>query len=223
MYGKGWGEALEGILMVVGAMATPFLRKFRLRWGATDEELDQEYQGDEYIPVPKWSATHAISIQASPKDIWPWLAQIGQEKGGFYSYEKLENFAGCGIHNATEILESCQTIQVGDLIKLHPETSPMRAALVDPCRVLLLEGNPANVESEVNENVIDLKTTWGFYLKAQDKFTTRLISRTRYDYSGGLSNALMGGPHLIEPISFTMERKMLKVLKQLVESNSVEP
>ncbi len=222
MYGKGWGETLEGILMVAGAMATPFLRKSRLQWGATEEEMDQEYQGDEYVPVPKWGATHAISIQASPEDIWPWLVQIGQEKGGFYSYEKLENFAGCGIQNATEVLESYQSIQAGDLVKLHKETPPMKVALADPCHTLLLEGNPAYTEGEVSENAIDMKTTWGFYLKAQDKFT-RLISRTRYDYPRGLGSALMGGPHLIEPISFVMERKMLKVIKQLVESDSTAP
>jgi len=70
--------------------------------------------GDEYIAKAKGELTQAITIRASAADIWPWIAQIGQGRGGLYSYEFLENLVGCNIHNADRIIPELQNLNIGD-------------------------------------------------------------------------------------------------------------
>lgn len=214
-YGSSLLEAIGGLLAIIGALLTPFLRQWRLRWGATDEEFEQRYPGDGLVPHPIWGATHAIAIHARSAAIWPWIVQIGQGRGGFYSYEKLENVAGCDIRNTNRILPEYQSLIAGAEIRLHREAPPMKVAIVEPNRALVLEG-----DSMTGEGGVELKTTWTFFLNELDEHVTRLISRTRYHYGAGARNWLMGGPFLIEPISFVMERKMLSVIKALVESSN---
>jgi hypothetical protein len=213
-YGSSWTEALQGSIEYGGAMVTPFLRSRRLRWGATDEELEGSYPGDDLVPDPQWTATHAILIDATSQRIWPWIAQIGQGRGGFYSYQKLENLAGSGIENTSRILDEDQHIRAGDPIKLHVHTPPMTVAIVEEPTTLVLYGNPAGADGSAV-----LSTSWAFLLLEQLGGTTRLLSRTRYHHADDRRSRLMGGPLLIEPVSFVMERKMLKVIKSLVESS----
>ena len=213
-FGSSWFEALQGSLEIGGAIVTPFLRPRRRRWGATDEELDEAYPGDELVPDPKWTASHAIAIHATPEQIWPWIAQIGQGRGGFYSYQKLENLVGSEIENTSRILGEHQHIRAGDPIKLHVEAPPMTVALVEEPTTLVLHGNPA----EADESAV-LSTSWALLLLEQPDKTTRLVSRTRYHHGDDLRSKLMGGQLLLEPISFVMERKMLTVIKRLVESS----
>ncbi len=196
------------------ALATPFLRTHRRKWGATDQERETIHPGDDLVPDPNWTADHVIPIDATPEQVWPWIAQIGQGRGGFYSYEKLENLAGCRIENTSRILDEHQHIQVGDLIRLHVDSPPMKVAFVDKPLSLVLHGNLA----EVDENT-ELSTSWAFLLLEQPDGTTRLLSRTRYRHGADFKSKLMGGLLLIEPLSFVMERKMLKVIKSLVESS----
>ncbi len=207
-------EALRGAFEIGMALVTPWLRSRRRRWGATDEELERSHPGDELVPAPRWTANHAISIDATPEQVWPWIAQIGQGRGGCYSYEKLESLAGCQIENASRILEEHQRIREGDPIRLHVEAPPMRAAVVDEPTALVLHGNPAEADDGAT-----LSTTWAFLLLEQPDGTTRLLSRTRYHHADDLRSRLMGGPLLVEPLSFVMERKMLRVVKALAESS----
>lgn len=211
--GASWMEALVGLFRIVAALATPFFRSRRLRWGATDKELEKTYPGDNLVPEPNWTANHAISIEANPKQVWPWIAQIGQGRGGFYSYEKLENVAGCQIENYSRVLEEHQRVRDGDPIRLHAEVPPMRVVIVDEPSALVLHGTPGEGDDSAK-----LSTTWAFLLLEQPNGTTRLLSRTRYHHGDDLRSKLMGGPLLIEPLSFVMEQKMLKVIKALVES-----
>ncbi len=89
-------EGIEGALLIgANLILWPLLRSWRLGWGATDEELKWALVGDELVPQPKWSYTQAITIRASAEQAWPWLVQMGQGRGGFYSYEWLENLIGC--------------------------------------------------------------------------------------------------------------------------------
>jgi hypothetical protein len=211
--GTTFTESLVGFFEIGWGILTPYLRSRRLRWGALEDERGNSYPGDPLVPAPKWMANHAISIDASPEQVWPWIAQIGQGRGGFYSYQKLENLAGCQIVNTARILEEHQQIRVGDPIRIHVEAPPMSAAIVDAPNALVLFGNPAESDASTT-----LSTTWGFLLLEQPDGTTRLLSRTRYHYADNLRSRLMGGPLLIEPISFVMERKMLRVIKSLAES-----
>ncbi len=213
-FGTSWTETLQGGIETGSALVTPFLRSRRLRWGATDAELARSYPGDELLSHPQWSATHAISINAPAPRIWPWIAQIGQGRGGFYSYQKLENLVGCQIENTARILDEHQDVRVGDPIRLHAQAPPLTVAVVEEPTILVLFGGPADADASAV-----LATSWAFVLIEQPDGTTRLLSRTRYQHADDRRSRLMGGPLLLEPVSFVMERKMLKVIKALVESS----
>lgn len=97
------------------AAAYIFLARPRLlRWGATDQEVDGLLPGDDLIPNADVTATRAITISASADQVWPWIAQLGQGRGGFYSCDFLENLIGADIHSADRIVPELQGIDVGD-------------------------------------------------------------------------------------------------------------
>ena len=88
---KDLAEGIGGALLIVFALLTPCLRGWRCKWGATDAEVKSKLPGDKLLPHPKWGFTHAVTIKAPVAEVWPWIVQIGQGRGGFYSYEFLEN------------------------------------------------------------------------------------------------------------------------------------
>jgi hypothetical protein len=102
---KGGGPARRRYAAGVTAIATVvtyilFARPRHLRWGASGQECDASLPGDDLIVTPDLTATRAITVRASADQVWPWVAQLGQGRGGFYSYDFLENLAGCDIHSA---------------------------------------------------------------------------------------------------------------------------
>ncbi len=126
----GW--ALWVVVITVGfvlfaVVYALIIRPWHMRLGATDAEVDRTLPGDHYIAHPRATATHVITINASAAEIWPWLVQIGQARGGFYSYDWLENLFGCDIRNADRILPEFQHLEVGDGVKLHPGAPPFRS------------------------------------------------------------------------------------------------
>jgi hypothetical protein len=218
-----WLESVAGAARIAGALVTPMLRARRACWGATAAELARAYPGDDLVPSPIWGWTHAVTVHAPAAEVWPWVLQIGQGRGGFYSYEGLENLVGCDIHNADSILPEFQDLAVGDSIRLHPEMPALPIALVEPDRALVIHAlsdtssgrsfEPADGLPESYSNMV-----WIFFLAEQDDGTTRLISRTRYDHSPGLANRLMYGPALLEPIGHVMDCRMLLGIKERVEA-----
>src|SRR5919106_317233 len=92
------------------------VRPWHERWGATDEELSLPLPGDELIAEPAGQTTRGITIDAAPEDVWPWVIQIGADRGGFYSYDWLENLFGLDIHSADEVVPEWQQRAVGDLM-----------------------------------------------------------------------------------------------------------
>jgi hypothetical protein len=128
-------------VIVVGAVAAYVLavRPWQLRWGTTGEERAATLAGDDLIANPHLTATRAITVRAAAEQVWPWIAQLGQGRGGFYSYDTLENLVGCNIHNADQIVPQWQTITIGDQVKLHPEVG-LDVAVVEPGRALVLRG-----------------------------------------------------------------------------------
>ena len=115
-------------LTSIGVAATYILlaRPRQLRWGTMDQEFDERLPGDDLIPTPNLVATRAITVRASAEHVWPWIAQLGQGRGGFYSYDFLENLVGCDIHSADRIVPEWQDAGVGDEVKLHPESERQR-------------------------------------------------------------------------------------------------
>lgn len=179
------------------------IRPWHLRWGATDEEVEATLPGDEFVPEPKVNATHAITINAPVSDVWPWLVQVGQTRGGFYSYAWLENMVGCHMRNADRIHPEWQELKVGDEVWLHPKAPPLHVLRIEPGRAIVLE------------------KCWTFILQPVDERTTRLIIRGRGDYIPDFKNALLNFIYwrvIFEPAHFIMERKMMFGIKERAEA-----
>ncbi len=123
----------------VGAGAVVALRRRYLRWGATGEEVRSALPGDQLMDDADLTATRAITIRAPTLDVWPWLAQLGQGRGGFYSYDRLENLVGCDIHSADRIAPQWQSIVLGDEVRLHPGVA-LVVAQIEPGQALVLRG-----------------------------------------------------------------------------------
>jgi hypothetical protein len=205
----------------VGAVAFAaywhWLRPRHLRWGATEAEVRRALPGDELLPSPKFSATHAITIHAPVLEVWPWLAQIGQGRGGFYSYTWIENLLGCNIRNADRVHPEWQNLKAGDAILLHPKISLIPAVIVEPGRVIALHCDTRQgPRSDLVKPGDYLATTWSFYLEPVDEHTTRLIERFRCDYNPTPMNTFFYRA-ILEPGSFIMERKMLLGIKERAE------
>ena len=212
--GVGVLAALEGAALIVwNLVATPFIGRNRLRWGTLGIEATDSLPGDELVPEPKWSYTLGIAVDASPEAVWPWIAQIGQGRGGFYTYQTLENIAGCRITNTTEILSEYQHPAVGDDIYLHPTAPPMPIAVVDSPNALVLFGSPADTGVEDRWGM----STWQFVVKAGSDGGSRFLTRGRYDYSPDWKSRLAFGRFPIEAITFVMSRKMMLEIKRLAE------
>jgi hypothetical protein len=218
----GWRpavESLEGIaLMVPTFLGAPLLRRAYNRWGTNKGEGAATMPGDEFVPSPKLSCTRSITIDAPPGDLWRWLCQIGQGRGGLYSYEVLENLIGCQMHNADAIIEDLQHLDVGDLVRLGPNGYPaFRVVRVDPPRSLVLLSAEGDAHGVAPTPVLDdgrPVTTWAWSLTPRGRARTRLVARQRMTFPGKQS-ALW---HLIEPLGFVMERRMLLGLKQRAET-----
>ena len=184
------------------------LRPWHIRWGATNDEVARPLPGDELVPRPRNWSTRAITIAAPAAAVWPWLMQIGQGRGGLYSYDWLENLAGCDIHSTNRIIPEFQYLEVGDVIRLGPEGYPAYpVAVVAPGRALVLGGD----DPELGPH------SWAFVLEPIDDRTTRLIVRSRGDYPPSPANFVIWRI-LTEPLHFVMERKMLLGIKQRTEA-----
>ncbi len=203
-------QAIVAALAVLGAvLSSPLLRRWYRRWGATSEEETRPLPGDELVPRPRLTTTRAITIHAPVQTVWSWLVQIGQGRGGFYSYESLEKLIGCKIDEADRIVPGLQRLQVGDLIELGPAGYPrFTVAAVDRMRSLVLQSRDEQA-----------MTVWIFVLETLDSGDTRLIVRDRTDYVPTLRQFL-AWRLLIDPIHFVMERKMLLGLKQRAEAGA---
>jgi hypothetical protein len=198
------------------------VRPWHLHWGAARDEAQRSYPGDEFLPEAKMVATHAITIEAPPNKVWPWLAQIGQGRGGFYSYDWIENMMGLDIHTADQILPEYQNIQVGDIVPLAPNGFGFPVALVEPQRFLVLRGD-TRLDSGAIPGMASgeyFGSTWGFYLEPLPENKTRLVERWKADWSPTLKNAFFMRLFM-EPGAFLMERRMLLGIKQRAEAQAV--
>jgi len=206
--------ALEGIALILwNLVTTPFIGRRRRRWGTVGSEATDPVPGDELVPEPKWSYTLGVAVDAPPEAVWPWIAQVGQGRGGFYTYQTLENMMGCKITNTTEILPDHQHPVVGDGILLHPDMPPLRMEVVDPPTALVLFGSPADIGAEETWGV----STWQFIVAPGPDGGSRFLTRGRYDHGPDWRSRLAFGRFPLEVISFVMSRKMMLEIKRLAE------
>jgi hypothetical protein len=197
-----------------------FVRPWHLRWGTDPGEDELPLPGDELVPEPKLKATHAVTIQASPEKVWPWLVQMGQGRAGFYSYEFVENrMLGLNIENVNRVLPEYQGLKVGDLIPMSPDGFGFPVAILEPNHAMVLFGD-TRIPGEGPPIPLKpgefLAVSWGLYLFPTQDGGTRLVDRMRFDYTPNTPNKMMYW--FMEPGFFLMERKMLLGIKQRVEA-----
>jgi hypothetical protein len=176
----------------IGSAAAAYIllaRSRQLEWGATDKESEGRLFGDDLIADPDVIATRAISVRASADQVWPWVAQLGQGRGGFYTYDSLENLVGCDIHSADRIHPEWQDVAVGDEVKLYPE-GPLDVVALEPGRSLVIRGGVP-----MGNTPPPYDFTWAFVVREQSDGTTRLVVRERYAYTRPWA------PLLVEPAS----------------------
>jgi hypothetical protein len=164
--------------------------------------------GDDLVEEPHLSATRAITIRASAVEVWPWIAQMGQGRGGLYSYDVLENLVGCDIHSADRIVPEWQDVRVGDEFRLHPEVG-LEVAAVDPGRSLVIRGGV-----RMGEAPPPYDFSWAFVIRDAPDGRTRLLVRERYRYKRPWAPLLVES---VETVSFVMSRRMLLGIRDRAE------
>jgi hypothetical protein len=191
-------------LAVLAVLAMVALMPWMDRWGATDNEIVASFPGDTLVPAPRVVYNRAVTVKASPEQIYPWIVQLGAEKGGMYSYSWFEtNVLQCELINANRIHEEWQGLKVGDQVKMCPgDFGPV------PFEVALMEPNSAIVMGHY-ENGAWLDT-WHFVLIPNTDSTTRLVLRSRDAKVGWFWDALRPG-------EFIMVRGMLLGIKERAE------
>lgn len=205
-----WRTIALGGLAAAGYVA--LVRPRHLRWGATTDEIAADLPGDELLADAHLVATRAISIAAAPAEVWPWIAQLGQGRGGFYSYDALENLAGCDIHSADVVVPEWQDVRPGDPFRLHPEMALHVARVEHGSALVVWSGGGGGDESVPAHIPCDF--TWAFVLRPAPEGSTRLVVRERYRYDGLLA-AVMMEPVLA--VSTFMTQKMLRGIRDRAE------
>jgi hypothetical protein len=203
------GDLATGVRTVVcdlpAFMTAPLYRTHHLHWGSTPAELAASLPGDDRLPRAQFRATRAISIDAPPSAVWPWLVQVGAGRAGWYSNDLLDNL---GHPSATTILPEFQNLEPGQWVPMSPWGPPA-------------PGNAFAVESfEVERWLLWMKpdSTWAWSLTPTDAGGTRLVTRIHavYDWHRPLTAVL--GVVLMEFGDFAMCRRMLRGIKSRSEA-----
>jgi len=199
-----------GLAFLVYAVVVTLLHPVIVRWGTTAAERATTLPGDEFVPDALYRLDHAVTIHAPADSVWPWLVQLGQDRGGFYSYAWLERLIGDDIHNADRIHPEWQQVKQGDLVRAtQPEylggrfgDLGWRVLAVVPGRAIVLEN-------------------WGaFVLHPVDSGTTRFFVRTRGDGAPSVAGVLLGplNVFVFEPAHFIMQRGMMLGVRDRAEA-----
>ncbi len=218
---------LTGVFTGLGAVVAGYwftVRPWHLRWGATDADLARRWPGDELVPNPRTRAVRAVTIAAPSETVWPWIMQIGRDRGGFYSYSWLENLIGADIHNVDRLIPGLPERRPGDTVWMGPEEkfggeARMVVAAIVPGRAMVLVA-PGDAAS-VLEGGLAAEGLWSFIVDPVSVNRSRLVMLSvngepvRF---GRLSQLVFW-----EPAHFVMERRMMLTLKRLAEKVTAPP
>ena len=202
-----------GAIALAYVAVVALMRPVALRWGTSASEREAALPGDEVFPgSANYRIDHAITIHASPSAIWPWLLQLGQDRGGFCSYDWLERGFGADIRNAERLHPEWQSRTIGDTVFATQRSYFGGRLGALGWRVNALEP----------ERVIGLENWGTFVLRPIDSGTTRLIVRTRGDAPPGIRSFVFApvDVFVFEPAHFLMERAMLRGIRDRVEAAS---
>lgn len=203
-------EGLGALTIGANIVASPLTRSWYATWGATSAEATRPFPGDDLVPDPRLITTRAVTIHAPVSQVWPWLIQLGQGRGGLYTFQRLENLAHCQIENVDEIRPELQDLAAGDCVRLGPEGYPYYSVqAILPEEALILVTPPGDDASTVG--------TWVFYVAPVDSSTTRLIARSRLTYAPTIANRLIWRV-ITDPMFFVMERRMLIGIRDRAEA-----
>jgi hypothetical protein len=208
MRGKAPFFAIAAALLG-GSLAALYVWKVRpwmFTWGTEGDEASKPLPGDEQVQEPMLEATRAVRVDAPPGAVWPWLVQMGLDRGGFYSYDRLDNE---GRPSATTIVPELQALQAGDEILLERKTA-VRVSHLDPQRAMVWALQDAEVELGLRVNL-----SMAYVLERLEGDSTRLISRVRVHIEGAL--ALPYVYLFDEWVNFLMQRKQLLGIKTRAE------
>jgi pimeloyl-ACP methyl ester carboxylesterase len=171
--------------------------------------------GDDLLPVPRAEVTHQVDIQAPPEKVWPWLVQMGRRRGGWYSWDLLDNG---GRQSADRIVPELQSIAVGDVLPIKAKgPEGFTVLVVDRPRALVV-GDASLLPGRGTSDTPAARATWAFVLEPVGTAGTRLRVRVRAEYEPSLLASLLRP--LLGALHEVMERKQLRTLKQRVESDA---
>ena len=204
--------SFKGISMAAGIVTGAalssymfFIRPWHLRWGATDAEVERPMAGDDLVRQPMRVMTRAVTIEARPAQVWPWLVQMGYGRAGMYSYDWIDRVMGILDQDSTwRILPEFQRLQVGDVIPMGEGPSwPVTA--IEPYRSLVLH---------IREEGVDI--SWSYLLEECGKRHTRLPLRIRVWMEVKLP--LVPLLLVMDPGEFLMVRRHLLGIKEWAEA-----
>jgi hypothetical protein len=202
---------LDAVTAVPLWVASPLLRPWHLRWGATGDEVLALMPGDEVVPRAQFNATRAITIDAAPSQVWPWIAQLGYRRAGFYTYDIVDN---AGEPSADRVLDEYQAVRVGDSIPMFHEVHGLAIAyVIDSFQRpdwMLWVHRPHDGEAP--------DSTWSWRLIALPGGDTRLVTRMKQDYRWRTPRLAAFNLWLMEFGDFAMERRMLQGIKHRAET-----
>jgi hypothetical protein len=191
-------------------------RRASKNWGTTRAEQLGPHVGDDLVETPAETTTYGVTVDAPAEEVWRWLIQIGQGRGGMYSYEALENLFGLEIHNAESIRPEWQHLGVDDQVRVVPPGKlgmrngyAFRVAVVNQPSALVLRQHPP-------EHPWD--ATWAFLIIPVGSATCRLLARSRAARLPGLAGlASRTAAAAMAPVIFVMTRRMLLGIKERAE------
>jgi hypothetical protein len=188
-----WAFLSPGIILIRTAMLPAVKAEAERRW---------RLEGDDVVADAAAQLTHAVTIDAPPKDVWPWLLQMGCQRAGWYSWDLLDN---AGVPSADHIIPELQTIRVGDVLPARPEGAiGFRVSRIVPERALVLDGLSP-----------DWRGTWAFVLEPVGADKTRLVTRYRAAYPPSVKMAIM--LPALRAVHGFMQRKQLRTIKHHAE------
>lgn len=198
--GRAVLDAFSGVPLFVTA---PLIRRWHMRWGATDAEVAGPMPGDEIVPKTSFNATRAITIDAPPERVWPWIVQMGYRRAGFYTYALLDN---AGYESADRVLPEYQDPKVGDWMPMSRkvnETTAFKMKAFEPNQWLLWEKPDS---------------TWSWKLAPLNRDRTRLITRLKQRYAWESPASAIAALVLLEFGDFAMIRRVLKGIRARAEN-----
>lgn len=208
------------LLLTIPAAATAYalaIRPRMLRWGASDDEVAREFPDKGIVPGGTRSATMSTTIDAPPSEVWPWLAQMGTDRGGWYSWDFLDNF---GRKSAKELHPEWRDVAVGDRFMAKPDGREWwEVAAVEPGRFLALrasldlKGKPFDPAGERPRTFTD--STWAFLLKEAPGGRTRLVVSGYWALRPGWLRPILSWL-VLEPSHWIMQMRQFGNLKRRV-------